>query len=78
MVPCAGLAQEASSSSFSHIPQTTYLLFDNPVNSPAVLKKFREFSQTLAASSDNKHLELSQEQSSSGLDGLIARYYFTC
>lgn len=69
-----GPRQEASSSSYSQIPQTGYLLFDNAPSSQAVMKKLREFSQSLRASSNHQDLALTEEQSSSGLEHLIAWY----
>lgn len=74
MACCAGHSQAASSSIYSQIPQTGYLLFDNAPSSQAILKKLREFSQSLRASSNHKDLALTEEQSSSGLDHLVARY----
>ena len=70
--------QEAPSSSYRQTPQTGYLLFDNAPSSQAVLKKLREFSQTLGASSDHQNLALTEEQSGAGLEHLIARHGHTC
>ena len=72
--PAAGSHQQQASSTTSHIPASSYLLFDNAPNTQAVLKKLREFNQALAASDDTKELSLSKEQSASGLDHLVARY----
>ncbi|KAL3142952.1 hypothetical protein ABBQ38_003237 [Trebouxia sp. C0009 RCD-2024] len=69
----SGRRQDTPSSIYSHFPQSGYLLFDNAPSSQAFLKKLTEFNETLTASSDHQHLSLSKEQSSSGLDGLIAR-----
>ena len=69
----AGRNQQAGTSGSSRIPQTGYLLFDNAPNSQALLKKLREFNQTLAASTDTQAISLSQEQSTSALDHLVAR-----
>ena len=63
-----------TSTSFSHIPKSAFELFGKALNSQAVLKKLREFSQTLAESDTSQGLSLSQEQAGSGLDHLIARY----
>jgi len=63
-----------TSTSSSHIPQSGFELFGKALNSQAVLKKLREFSQTLAESDASQGLSLSQDQAGSGLDHLIARY----
>ncbi|KAL0051183.1 hypothetical protein WJX82_003205 [Trebouxia sp. C0006] len=62
-----------TSTSSSHIPQSGFELFGKALNSQAVLKKLREFSQTLAESDASQGLSLSQDQAGSGLDHLIAR-----
>ncbi len=64
-----------TSTSFSHIPQSGFELFGKALNSQAVLKKLREFSQTLAESDASQGLSLSEEQAGSGLDHLVARYH---
>jgi hypothetical protein len=64
-----------TSTSSSHIPQSGFELFGKALNSQAVLKKLREFSQILAESCTTHGLSLSQEQAGSGLDHLIARYF---
>lgn len=69
-----GSMQQQTSISSGHIPQTGYLLFDNAPNSQAMLKKLREFSQTLAASDASAGQSLSQDQSESGLHQLLTRY----